>query len=315
MENQELGFGAIERKPTVHDVQLGSFTPSTRPDVYMPSFTGTIEMQGKQPACGAHAGQAVKQVMESFRGSPEYVWKKIKLIDGFPPESGTDMLSIMKVLQKTGITSYDLMTNNTDVTLEAYADASTITPELDSEALKHKVGIYAFTWNPTLEQLKQAIYDHKAVIMLLRVGQEWWTDKNGNGSWAEKDILPLRSTVPITSGHFVTAFGYDEQYIYFLNQWSSAWGRNGIGYFGSDYLSRCVEIGTTVNAETTYLFTKVLKFGMNNADVRMLQIKLGVPADGRFGKQTLKAVQDFQTKHGLVADGIVGKLTNEKLNG
>lgn len=317
MDKLEKVFtGAIERVQKAEDVLIGSFITATRPDTFMPNFTGVIEDQKQTPSCGAHAGQSVKQILESFEGSPEYLWKKIKLIDGIPPESGTTMDAIFKVLQKTGITSITLMPNNSLQSVKDYTDPSTISPAMDSEAQNHKVGPYAFTFNPTLEQLKQAIYDHKAVIMLLRVGAEWWRDKtNTFSTWQEKDILPLRTDIPITSGHFVTAFAYDENYIYFINEWSDAWGKKGLGYFGADYMPRCVEIGTTVNLETSkYIFSKTLKLGSTGFDVKQLQTKLGIVADGIFGPHTADAVRAFQASHGLTADGVVGPLTNIELN-
>jgi hypothetical protein len=44
-------------------------------------------------------------------------------------------------------------------------------------------------------------------------------------------------------------------------------------------------------------------------NVRLLQSKLGIEADGRFGKGTRAAVVAFQGKHGLLRDGKVGKNT------
>jgi peptidoglycan hydrolase-like protein with peptidoglycan-binding domain len=272
-------------------------------------------MQYQTPSCGAHSGQSVKQVLETFRGSPEYLWKAMRLVDKLSPDVGANMATIMERLANRGICSFSILPNNANISNSDYASPATITPEMDADALNHKIGVYGFTFNPTFQQIKDAIYQHKAVILLLRVGAEWWTAENGQGSWAETDILPLKpNSQPITSRHFVTAYAFDKDYIFFINSWSDTWGRKGIGYFGSDYAYRCVEIGTTINLSAKYIFTKVLRFGMKSYDVKQLQLKLGISADGIFGNQTLTTVKTFQTTHNLMADGIVGAKTNAILN-
>jgi putative chitinase len=57
----------------------------------------------------------------------------------------------------------------------------------------------------------------------------------------------------------------------------------------------------------------LLKVGSKSEDVKKLQDRLGLPADGIFGQATEKAVKEFQAKNNLTADGIVGEGTWGKL--
>jgi len=59
----------------------------------------------------------------------------------------------------------------------------------------------------------------------------------------------------------------------------------------------------------------ILRKGDNNENVKLLQKKLGVDPVGNFGPATEAAVKAFQAKNGLVADGIVGDGTWNKLMG
>lgn len=59
----------------------------------------------------------------------------------------------------------------------------------------------------------------------------------------------------------------------------------------------------------------LLKEGSKGEDVKKLQEKLSLVADGVFGKNTTDAVKSYQTKNGLTPDGIVGPNTWEKIMG
>ena len=57
----------------------------------------------------------------------------------------------------------------------------------------------------------------------------------------------------------------------------------------------------------------LLKKGSTGEDVKKLQEKLGLTADGAFGSGTELAVKGWQSTHGLTADGIVGDGTWSKM--
>ena len=320
--NNEINIhnlGAIDQQQKESDFELGALaTAEPIPESYMTPYTGEIEHQHKIPCCGANAGDYIKNIQEKRRHSPAYLWKAIKLVDGFPPQDGTTMDAIFKVLQKRGICDFSLLPNDATVSLQEYTDPKKLTPEMDVDALNSRIGAYAFQWRPTFENLKRAIYENKAVLILLRIGQEWWTP-----SWREADILPLKAKTPATSGHFVVAIGYDKEYIYFLNGWGKTWGRNGIGYFGEDYMSRCDQMGTCFDytEKAPYVFKRTMKVGMKGTDVGVLQQILKdkgyFPSTQKitsyFGSITKESVETFQKEHALVADGIVGKLTQAAL--
>ena len=59
----------------------------------------------------------------------------------------------------------------------------------------------------------------------------------------------------------------------------------------------------------------LLKKGDKNEHVRQLQVKLGVDPVGTFGPKTEEAVKKYQATNGLVADGIVGDATWNKIMG
>ena len=59
----------------------------------------------------------------------------------------------------------------------------------------------------------------------------------------------------------------------------------------------------------------LLKVGSKGDDVKKLQEKLGLTADGSFGPNTEKKVKEWQTANGLTGDGIVGDGTWAKMFG
>jgi peptidoglycan DL-endopeptidase CwlO len=59
--------------------------------------------------------------------------------------------------------------------------------------------------------------------------------------------------------------------------------------------------------------TKELRLGSRGKAVRVLQQRLGLPADGVFGRRTVRAVKRFQRRHGIKVTGRVGDVTRGAL--
>ena len=71
----------------------------------------------------------------------------------------------------------------------------------------------------------------------------------------------------------------------------------------------------TPEPPTTTEHHVLLENGSEGRQVRLLQEKLGIVADGVFGPETEAAVRTFQAAHGLEVDGIVGPRTSAALAG
>lgn len=253
-------LGGLPRVPDTRDHLIGSATGSyTFPAAFSQGTAwnaAPIYYQGQQPACGAHAGDWLKVLLDINDGiqnvnkTPRYVWANIKR-DGTSPDDGTTMQRIFSVLQNYGVDDFEPLENDVTVTTAAYASAAPITASMTANGQGDTVSSYAYLTDRSFSGLKQAISDHKAVILLMDVGASMWTAADGTTSWAEKDVLPLRPPNPIVDGHFVVAHSYDENYIYFANSWGNTWGRNGHGYFGADYIPYILEAGVAQNAPLT----------------------------------------------------------------
>lgn len=315
----DFTFNTAEQKQKETDFNLAEIGSATEiPESYFTEYTGEIYHQRKIPACGAHAGVYVKNIQEGRNHSPSYLWKRIKQVDGFPPEAGTSMEGIFKALAKYGACSLDLLANDTTVSLDTYTNPAVLTQEMDKDALNSRIGAYAYDWSPTFESLKRYIYQYKVILVRIEISADWWTP-----SWKGKDILPLKKKFNGQGGHFVVLTGYDKDTIYGINSFGATWGNNGFLSFKEDYMPRITYIGTCFDykEKAPYVFTRTLKYGMKGTDVGVLQTILRdkgfLPSTHKvtqnFLGKTLIAVQKFQTKKGLVADGIVGKLTIAEL--
>lgn len=244
-------LGGVARKDDVRDYILGEAGVPSYPATYTQdaAFAAPIYFQGHRPACGAHAGVWLKTLIDIKSGkqtahyTPRFTWIDLKK-DGSNPSDGTDMRSIFKSLASTGVDDFEPLENNVTYGDADYANKKFITSAMTAMAATNKLGsAYAF-FTPTFQQIKQNIFDHGAALLLIRIGDEFWTNAKGQVDWSEAGVCPLRVPSPVVSGHFIVAHSYDENYIYFANSFGPTWGRKGHGYFGINYMPWVVEAGT-----------------------------------------------------------------------
>lgn len=134
--------------------------------------------------------------------------------------------------------------------------------------------------------------------------------------WDDVPHINPNSTKKV--GHGVAAVDYclynSEKALVIEDSWGPNTGKGGRRIITNSFLKeRCFYAGY-ITSLPNYVFTKTLRMGSRGLDVKKLQEKLGIKADGIFGRQTLGAVKEYQRQHGLQDDGVVGFRTNAILN-
>lgn len=233
-------LGAIPYERTGAELQVGSAgtPPST---VYQDEtfFQIPILMQGQSPECGGYSLAFLLAYLlgqtEKLSGSFAYAYEKT--VDGVPSEEGTLIPAIGKAGQNSGTCLDSLFPDdgtNPNGTSTPYSDASL---QSIQDALTRNGWLPLMLSDLSWNGLQAAIAKYKAVIVEAQVGAEWWTAPDGQISWAEKDVLPLRPAAQVVDAHFFVLGGkYDSTNIWFANSWSTEWGHDGFGYFGQNYL-------------------------------------------------------------------------------
>jgi len=145
----------------------------------------------------------------------------------------------------------------------------------------------------------------------------------------------LNAYADSTSRHSVTAVDFllinGKKHLVIDDSWGTSYGEKGQRFISEDFFrERNFFAGYLLNfkfAEETSPeklnpLTQTLRFGMTNDEVAVLQTMLrsaGLFPNNQqiaryFGAITDRAIKQFQTKHNLLPDGIVGAKTREVLN-
>jgi hypothetical protein len=205
-------------------------TVSVRPLTYTQDISWLEKnFQRNTPTCGAHAGSHLKAILDKKdtginRYSPMFLWRALKLTDNFPPSMGTTLEAIMKALKAYGIADWNVLP--TDFSLSETSQAyTTLTEAQKDNAQPRIIDKFAITYIPTQDQVKDIMIKDGVVILLLRFDSTWFSGEVHETNGA------------LTYGHFVVAFGYDENYIYVLD---SADAVNPIKKVGKQFMISAV---------------------------------------------------------------------------
>lgn len=351
---EELVFftGGIPSPRDYRDVPLAAATniPTAFPSSYFADIDDIpIWYQRKIGACVGHAAAKYKQKLDKVETgrviplSARFLYAVAKCRDGYSFE-GTYPRLVASILKNDGCATEAFVPNDTTLTHEEYVynrNEKNIPAAAFEDAKAYRILGYAFADVKNVNELKTAIINSNGAMLLMRVGKEWYTSKDGRTSWKAEDILPLRAPAEIVSGHEVWLYGYEDVVekgetrtkFYIMNSWSERWGEDGIGWFYHDeyvdFLNEAitmVDLPNDVKEQMKQLPTKEtfrhffawnVKRGQSGKQVIALQTALMIDGTfdrdlysellqsnelGWFGPVTADALYNYQKKYKIASD-------------
>ncbi len=273
-----------------------------------------VKNQQATSACGGYAWASLSYVLD--QSNREEKSEKFIYAQTHAPGGGSNGRVNCDLLRTKGVCKKTLCPEPFPLT-ESAITTNDITADAFLDALTNKEKSY-LNVDVNIDTVAQAIRDNGGVIIGI-AGQN-------NGTWvSEFPKKPVNPTEQNIWRHWVYAGKAKlidgKKYIGILNSWGEGVGDHGWQWISEDYFIQSYfyifEIWTmTYDTQLAirYIFTKTLRRGDRGIDVKMLQVRLGITADGIFGPNTFAKVKDFQLEHQLVIDGIVGPRTIAVLN-
>lgn len=305
----KIGMGALESPVDPRNIALASFQlPVDLPLKFDTELEDAFN-QGSKSCCVGCGITGVADLRLNAKLSYDDLYEQCKLADGIPDVLGTFPIVGAKIATNIGI-----------ATVEAYNSKD---PQKIAESrAKNKLSGYAFV-AVDFDSICQAIYLNRVITASFVVSSDWFRGI----------ITKILSSVGM---HYVILKGFDRSNNTLKGR--NSWGIGWIGYIAGifnkeikggefemkwgDYQDKVMdiiaftyvppEILETVKKD--FRFTTTMRMGSSGYEVKKLQERLGITADGKFGRQTQNAVKSFQQINGLVADGVLGAQTRFKLN-
>lgn len=313
------GTGAVKDIHDPRDYQYSQIAQSIAPYDWSKNFDietiigiMPVKNQYQSFSCGGQAWSSYSYVLDALdrtQKSAKFIYAQTHVGTGGSDGRTNCKLCVSKGICKETLCSSYLPDNTTT---EPYmTDASTISSNAFADATSNEEKSYLAVATD-IDSVAQAIENCNGVVLGI-------TGQN-NGTWLTAFPLPPVGNTGLWN-HWVYAGKVQmiegKKYIGILNSWGNTIGQKGWQWLSEDYFkNQNVWACWTMihNATSKFVFTQTLKMGSIGLDVKMLQTRLGITADGIYGRHTRDAVMTYQAINGLKADGVVGPLTIKKLN-
>ncbi len=265
------------------------------------------EQDGSLSCCGQASAKAVEILNKTIMSAHPIYRSRSNF-----PAGGMYLQDVGEIWKKIGSTTEALDPSQFEGETQMNRPLAVLTPT--------KTNGYVFVNPKSIDKIAEAIELYKHCILIVHCAKSEWID------------VPVYNGNPNTVdfGHCICAVDYflkDGKKVILIEDStghfnSIAPDKVGQRLITEDFLVKRFAGALYLTATIPYVFTKTLKFGMNNADVTELQKKLKVlgyfpstqAITSYFGTITLASVKKFQAANNLVPDGIVGSKTNEALN-
>jgi len=329
---QIYGTGAVRDTYDPRDYQWSEIAFGSAPFNWVNGFDIEEKVGKLQPknqngsgSCGGQAWSMYSAVLEALAtGSFEERSAKFIYSQTAVPGGGSAGRTNSELCKKQGVCFESLCPSyeNGNPPSEAFITKKDITPEAIENAKKNKERSYAIVMSD-IDAIAQAVEQNGGCVI--------GVSGENNGTWLTPFPKPpvheaWRHWVYVGKAKIING----KKMIGFINSWGKDCGENGWQWIGEDYFkalkglavwSAWTMVYDPQVVQEPHIFTKLLRFGMVDAEVKFLQERLkldglfpNIPTTNYFGAITRKAVKAFQEKYHLQSDGIVGKYTREKLN-
>jgi hypothetical protein len=204
-------LGAIERTPDERDFPLGAVAvKGTRPTTRNADVSWLERnYQAELPFCGPHAGTHNKAIQDHDQENvatphytPRFTAIRMKdpsspVYDGYAPDVGTDMRSLLKAFQTAGANTFEPLQNDTALSIGDYLTPSAVTPAMIADAGTRLIKSYAFG-NADYDSIADAVWNVGSAIVLIKCDDGFWG--TATPTFTNADY-----------GHFVTVYDWNDE--------------------------------------------------------------------------------------------------------